>query len=105
MKLGQVLSVGVSQTYSQTLAFDHTFTASESQQVDPGYTGYIWGQVPVIQYTGTMTISVGNTTWNITNFTVSSPDSTRALAQFVPLSYLGDFPIGTPDQPPASSIG
>lgn len=102
MKLGKVLSAGVSQAYSQTLAFDQTFTASESYQVDPGYTGYIWGYVPVLEYTGTLTIQVGNTTWDITNFTVTSPDSTRSLSDFHPQSYLGDYPIGTPDQPPAA---
>jgi hypothetical protein len=103
LKLGKVLSLGVSQSWGQTLSFDHTFTSSESYQVDPGFTGYIWGEVPVLQYTGTMVIQVGNTTWDITNFTVTSPDAGGSLTSYSPASYAGYFPIGTPNQPPASA--
>lgn len=103
MKLGGVLSLGVSQAYNQTLAFDKTFTAGESIPVNPGFTGYIWGQVPVVQYTGTMKIVVGNTTWNIDDYIVTSPDASRPLTSFTTGTYQGYYPIGEPDQAPASA--
>jgi hypothetical protein len=103
MKLGNVLSVAISSAYNQTLAFDNTFTASESIAVNPGSTGYIWGQVPVIQYTGAMKIALGNTTWNIADMVVTSPDSTRTLTGFTTGTFKGYYPIGKPSQPPTTT--
>lgn len=103
LKLGQVLSLGISDAYNETLAFDKTFTANESLPVNPGYTGYIWGQVPVIQYTGTMKIVVGNSTWIIDDMIVTSPDSSRTVTAFDTGTYAGYYPIGRPSQPPSSS--
>jgi hypothetical protein len=102
MKLGSVLSIAISQAYNQTLAWDQTFSASESIAVNPSYTGYIWGQVPVIQYAGTMDIVVGNTTWDISNTVISSPDPSRSLSSFQTGTWLGYYPIGKPSQPPSS---
>ena len=91
------------RAYNETLAFDKTFTANESLPVDPGYTGYIWGEVPVIQYTGTMKIVVGNSTWIIDDMIVTSPDSSRTVTAFDTGTYAGYYPIGRPSQPPSSS--
>lgn len=75
MKLGKIISISIEQTYGHELAFDTNFTASEAIDVNPSDTGYIWGRVPVIQYTGTMKVVVGNTTWTITNMVLTSPDT------------------------------
>lgn len=101
LKLGSILSLGVKQSQDEDLAFTEIFTASQDVVVNPGDTGYIWGMVPVIQYTGTMTIIVGNTTWTINNFTVTSPDTTSSLSGLQTTTLHGNYPIGKPDQPPA----
>lgn len=102
LKLGKVFSLSIQEAYGQTLAFDTTFSASEAIDVDPGDTGYIWGNVPVIKYTGTMKIVVGNTTWNITNMVLTSPDTSRALSSFITETLPGYYPIGKPSQPPTN---
>ena len=103
LKLGKVFSVSIEEAYGHDLAFDTNFTASEAIDVNPGYTGYIWGQVPVIKYTGTMKVVVGNTTWNIANMVLTSPDPSSALSRFVTGTYQGLYPIGRPDTPPAGT--
>ena len=104
LKLGKVFSISIEEAYGQTLSFDTTFSASESIDVPPGDTGYIWGKVPVVQYTGTMKVVVGNTTWDITNMVLTSPDPSRALSSFTTTTVEGYYPIGKPSQPPAGSV-
>lgn len=101
LKLGGILTLGIKESQDEELAFSQIFTSSQELPVDPGDTGYIWGQVPVIQYTGTMTVDVGNTTWTINNFTVTSPDTHGSLTGLKTATYHGQYPIGKPDQPPA----
>lgn len=103
MKIGGVLSIGVSKATGQTLSWDKTFSSSQSLDVAAGNTGYIWGQVPSLQYTGTMKVQVGNTTWNITNFTVTSPDPNGVLSIYHSGSWSGDYTKGMPSQPPADA--
>lgn len=102
LKLGGILTVGVKQGQDEELEFATVFTAADNLDVDPGDTGYIWGAVPVNLYSGTMTVDVGNTTWVINNFTVTSPDPKTPLSKFVSGTFHGYYPIGHPDQPPAA---
>ncbi|WP_080793648.1 hypothetical protein [Corynebacterium pacaense] len=102
LKLGDILSASISEDHESELSFSEVFHAEQEVTVAPGDTGYIWGAVPMITYTGAMTINVGNTTWTINNFAVNSPDIHTPLSRFTTTTYHGDYPIGRPDSPPAS---
>ena len=103
-ELADVFSLGVQATYGQSVTWQNTFTASASIQVNPGSTGYIWGQVPQIEYTGTMQVSMGNTTYDIQNATLTTPDPTRALSDFHMGSWAGQDPLNSPTNPPANAV-
>lgn len=103
-EIGGIFSAGIQATLGQSVNWGHTFTANVGIPVNPGYTGYIWGDVPVADYTGTMTIQLGNTTWNVTNTQFASPDPNGALSGFVTHSYLGNDPLNSPQTPPAALV-
>jgi hypothetical protein len=103
MELADVYSEAISTTYGQSVSWTNTFSAGDSIGVNPGYTGYIWGDVPVIQYTGTMQVQLGNTTYEIQNAALSTPDPSRALSDFYAGTWLGNDPLGSPSQPPSGT--
>jgi hypothetical protein len=103
-EMADILEAGISATYGQTVTWTNTFTAGASIPVDPGYTGYIWGNSPVINYSGTMQIKLGSTTYNIVNAGLATPDPSRALSDFNWGTYLGNDPLHSPDKPPASAV-
>lgn len=100
--LAGVLSEGITATYGQSVTWQNTFTAGDSISVNPGDTGYIWGQVPVITYTGTMQVKLNNTTYDIVNSQVTTPDPSRTLSGFQSGTWTGNDPLHSPSGPPAS---
>lgn len=103
MELADVFTAGISSTYGQSVSLQHTFTAGDSISVSPGYTGYIWGNSPVINYSGTMQLKLGNTTYDIVKAGLATPDPSRSLSDFNAGTWQGNDPLDSPDQPPAKT--
>ena len=101
--LGGVLNEGISSTYGHGASWESMYTAGDSIPVPAGSTGYIWGKVPVITYTGTMAVHLNNTTYDIVNSVVTTPDPTRALSGFQAGSWAGHDPLSSPSTPPAQT--
>jgi hypothetical protein len=103
VKLFNVLSLGVSQAYSETVSFDKLYTVTDSISVPPGNTGYIWADIPVVQYGGTMTVKLGNSTWTVNDVVLTAPDPSQVATYLRQSAFPGEWPIGTPDTPPTTA--
>ena len=103
-ELANVFSIGIEGTYGQSVTWQSSYSTSESVPIDPGYTGYIWGEVPQIQYTGTMKVTMGTTTYDIQNATLTEPDPTKTLTGFSTATRAGDDPLNSPSSPPAGAM-
>lgn len=103
MAMADIYSEAISTTYGQSVSWTNTFSAGDSIPVDPGYTGYIWGDVPVIQYTGVMQVQLGNTTYEIQNAALTTPDPSSALSDFYAGTWQGNDPLGSPSTPPSGT--
>jgi hypothetical protein len=70
---GKIVELSISAKYGKTQAAEHTYT--EETDLIPPKTK-IWPVVedPLVTYTGTFTITLGNTTWNLPNLAVTYPN-------------------------------
>ena len=87
----KALQAGIQATYGKSFASTTTWETSSTQPVPADSTTFIWGFAPVINYTGTWTITdgFGNTTFTAPSVTYSVPDSSRPIL-YVPVTTSGD---------------
>ncbi|WP_143336649.1 hypothetical protein [Corynebacterium pacaense] len=99
-----VFSAGIKTTYGEGTSFENTFTASEAIEVDPGYTGYIWGSIPVTTFAGTIQIKLGGSTYSVQQVQVNTPDASRPMSSFRAGTWAGEDPLNSPDTPPDDAV-
>ncbi|WP_143336648.1 hypothetical protein [Corynebacterium pacaense] len=102
-EIGGIFDAGIEGTYGRKATWTNTFDAGVSEPVAPGYTGYIWGSVPVTIYQGTMNVKLGNSAYQIVNVSLNTPDSSRGISEFRWGSWLGNDPLNSPDSPPSTA--
>lgn len=100
LKIAHIITIGVKTAYKQDIETSHSFDYAFKETLRPGTTSYVWGQVPVTKYTGTLSTTIGNTTWKITNYSTTTPDQTRTITSLSGATIDGYFPIGKPDARP-----
>ena len=96
----QALQLGIQGTYSRSISTTDTWSTQAEQDVPPLQTGFIWGFAPVVNYTGTFTLKIGNTTFSAPGATYSVPDKTRPIL-YVPQTFKGD--TANDPQPPTQA--
>ncbi len=103
MGLAEVFSAGIEATWGGSVSLENEFSTSASVPVAAGHTAYIWGQIPVTNYTGTLQLKIGTSVFNIVNSSMKVPDSTRPLAGYLMATREGNDPLNSPDTPPADA--
>lgn len=73
------LQLGIQATYSHSIATTDTWDTQGEEDVAPLSTSFIWGFAPVVNYTGTFALKIGNTTFSAPGATYSVPDKTRPI--------------------------
>lgn len=73
--LDKIVNTEISQAYGHTWTNSHTFTESYTVTVPPGYESSVYAQQPILRAYGTFTIVAGNTTLNLVNIYVDTPDT------------------------------
>lgn len=73
-----IVNASVTAKYGHTWGESHTFDTGVSNNVPAGYFGEITAIAPMIRDTGDFTITMGNTTWNLTGVHFDSPEQDGA---------------------------
>ena len=76
---GQEIKMEVKTAYGHEWTSSHEFDVSDTIEIEPGYTSYFYGQDPVVRYTGTVTVTMGQTTWKLHGVTFDTPDVDGAV--------------------------
>jgi len=87
-----IVQVGVTATYGQAYTTTYTFQTNYAIPVAQGETGYIYGAIPKIQYTGTFTAVLGNTTFTLPGVSYLSPN-TDNIVEYSNTSAKGNVPL------------
>ena len=74
VSIKEIVDMGISATYGHEWSTSHTFKTEYSHPVAPRSIGEIDGAAPVIRDTGDFTVTLGNTTWNLTGVYFDTPD-------------------------------
>lgn len=85
----EALQLGIQASYNHSISTTDTWSTQAEEDVPSLQTGFIWGFAPVIDYTGTFTLKIGNTTFSAPGATYSVPDKTRPIL-YVPQTFQGD---------------
>jgi hypothetical protein len=64
-----------------TVVEEHTFSQDVTLVINPGRTGYICSDQPMLHYVGPFVATAGNTTWNLPNVALDTPDPDPARLQ------------------------
>jgi YVTN family beta-propeller protein len=73
--LDKIVNAEITQAYGHTWTNSHTFTESYTVIVPPGYESSVYAQQPILRAYGTFTIVAGNTTLNLVNIYVDTPNT------------------------------
>ena len=73
-----IVNASVTAKYGHTWGESHTFTTGVSNNVPAGYYGEITAIAPMIRDTGNFTITMGDTTWNLTGVYFDAPNQDGA---------------------------
>jgi hypothetical protein len=73
-----IVNASVTLKYGHSWGESHTFDTGVSNTVPAGYYGEITAIAPMIRDTGDFSISMGNTTWNLTGVHFDSPEQDGA---------------------------
>lgn len=71
---GQEIKMEVKTAYDHEWSSSHGFDVSDTIEVEPGYTSYFYGVDPVLRYHGTVTVTMGRTTWKLHGVNFDTPD-------------------------------
>ena len=69
-----IVNASVTAKYGHTWGESHTFTTGVSNTVPAGYYGEITAIAPMVRDTGNFTITMGDTTWNLTGVYFDTPN-------------------------------
>jgi hypothetical protein len=94
------LQLGIQATYSHSISTTDTWGTQAEEDVAPLTTAFIWGFAPVVNYTGTFALAIGNASFSASDATYSVPDKTRPTL-YVDQSFAGNT-ASTP-QPPTQA--
>jgi hypothetical protein len=72
--LFDVVKIGVDGQYHHEVTRSNEFKQTLELTVNPGDKGWVTDQAPVFRETGTMTVTMYNSTWNLTNVSFDMPD-------------------------------
>jgi YVTN family beta-propeller protein len=98
--LDKVVNAELSMAYGHTWTNTRTFTEQYTVTVPPGYESRIIAEQPLWRAYGTFTIMAGNTTLNLTNVYVDTPNTDpNAFGQYTVVTTPIDAPT-TPATPP-----
>jgi len=64
-------------TYNHTWTETHTFAETVSVETPPLHWGWVEQRAPYVRHIGTFVVKYGNTTWNIKDVAIDSPDASR----------------------------
>ena len=73
-----IVNASVTAKYGHTWGESHTFTTGVSNTVPAGYYGEITAIAPMVRDTGNFTITMGDTTWNLTGVYFDAPNQDGA---------------------------
>jgi hypothetical protein len=89
-KLFELLDVEVSAKYDHKWTQEHTFSQDVTVHCPAHHKCWIDGVAPMYRDTGNFTVTMGNTTWNLTGVYFDSPDPTRSGSYQVNDCAIGD---------------
>ena len=72
--IDKIVEATISASYGQTATTTHTFSQAIQVTVQPGETAYLFTATPVLRYSGTWTVTLGNTTFTLLDTYVDQPN-------------------------------
>ena len=72
--LDKIVEATISGSYGGSSSATHTFSQTTKVVAQPGETAYIFTATPVLRYTGTWTVKLGNTTYTLTDTYIDRPN-------------------------------
>ena len=72
--LDKIVEATISGSYGGSSSATHTFSQATKVVAQPGETAYIFTATPVLRYTGTWTVKLGNTTYTLTDTYIDRPN-------------------------------
>ena len=72
--LDKIVEATISASYGQTATTTHTFSQAVQVAAQPGETVYIFTATPVLRYSGTWTVTLGNTTFTLPDTYIDQPN-------------------------------
>jgi hypothetical protein len=79
----EIVKESITLKYGHEWTSEYTFKQDVDIKVRPGQVGWISATAPVLRDTGDFTLTLGNTTWNLSDVYFDSPDPSRA-GHYVP---------------------
>jgi hypothetical protein len=89
-KLFELLDVEISAKYDHEWTQEHTFSQEVRVDCPAHHKCWIDAVAPMYRDTGNFTVTLGNTTWNLTGVYFDSPDPTRGGSYSVDECVIGD---------------
>jgi hypothetical protein len=89
-EIAELLDVEVSAKYGHEWTQEHTFSQDVTVHCPAHHKCWINAVAPMYRDTGNFTVTLGNTTWNLTGVYFDSPDSTRTGSYSVDECVIGD---------------
>ena len=71
---GEKIALEIKTAYGHEWSVKHGYKVGDDIPLDPGQTGYFWSVTPVLRYNGTVTVTMGQTTWELHGVHFDTPD-------------------------------
>ena len=87
----EIVSAEITAKYEHEWTREHKFAQTEELKVKPHTTAWYTHEAPTIRDTGNFTVTLGNTTWNLTGVYFDTPDLTdeAQLGKYIPVEQNG----------------
>jgi hypothetical protein len=70
----EVVKKSITSKYSHDWTTERTFTKDVNPEVRPGHIGWVSHEAPILRDRGDFTLTLGNTTWRVTDVYFDTPD-------------------------------
>lgn len=94
-KLASIINVEITATYGHSWTNTHTFTQTLNVPVDPGYVSQVYASEPVWKVTGDFVITLGNSTYKLTDATFDTPNPNGVPAYVISTKPIKKLTDGT----------
>jgi hypothetical protein len=101
----EIASAEITAKYEHEWTHSHKFAQTEELKVQPHTTAWYTHEAPTIRDTGNFTVTLGNTTWNLTGVYFDTPDLTdqAQIGLYTPVVKNGATGTCPNPNPPANS--